>query len=145
MDLFAVAMITFRGAGYSLTVPEQWPRLATPQHLVVFLGAEVDGVRSSITLSRFEGEAAVAAEAARSDQLRRFADYEVLTEWAAGDNFYRRYRWLHGASVRVLQHQLFASRLVLTCSRVECQQTGSDEEVFLAAVESLQVLPIKQG
>ncbi len=145
MDLFAVAVIAFMGAGYSLTVPAQWPRLATPQHVAVFLGAEVDGVRSSITLSRFEGETAVAAEAARSDQLRRFADYEVLNEWAAGDYFYRRYRWLRGGSVPMLQHQLFASRLVLTCSRVDCQQTGSDEEVFLVAVRSLRVQPIKQG
>lgn len=137
-----MAMIVFAGAGYSLTVPARWSRLATPHHLAVFLGAEVDGVRSSITLSRFAGETAAAAAAARSDQSRRFADYEVLAESAVGGRIYRRYRWIHGGRVPMLQHQLFASRLVLTCSRLECQQTGSDEEAFLVAVESLRVQPV---
>ena len=142
MDLIAVALITYVGNGFSIEVPRDWQRLATPQHLAVFLGEESKGIRSSMTLSCCAGASDHAAAAARSDHSRRMSDYEVIDEsLGGGDSFYRRYRWVHDRDVPMIQHQLFTGGVVLTCSRVECLSTNPVEAVFLAANSSLRVNP----
>jgi hypothetical protein len=137
-----VAVITYVGNGFSIEVPRDWQRLATPQHLAVFLGEESRGVRSSMALSHFAGASDHAAAAARSDHSRRMSDYEVIDESQdGGDSFYRRYRWVHDRGVPMIQHQLFSRGVVLTCSRVECSSTDQVEAVFLVATNSLRVNP----
>lgn len=132
-------MITYAGNGFRMAVPCRWSRLATDQHLAVFLGSAVDGVRPSMTISRYRGSAIDAARRAREDHADRFEGHEVLHESAGRDSFYRRYAWAGRDGLRIIQHQLFAAGLVLTCSRVDSASTASDERVFVAAIRSLRV------
>lgn len=137
-----MAVISYVGNGFSIEVPRDWQRLATPHHLAVFLGRESTGIRSSMTLSRCAGASDHAAAAARSDHSHRMSDYEVIDESpGGGDSFYRRYRWVHDSGVPMIQHQLFAGGVVLTCSRAECSSTDPVEAVFLVATNSLRVNP----
>jgi len=137
-----VALITYLGHGFSIEVPRDWQRLATAQHLAVFLGEGWKGIRSSMALSSCPGASDDVAAAARSDHSRRMSDYEVIEESPGEDgSFYRRYRWVHESGVPMIQHQLFTGGVVLTCSRVECSSPDPVEAVFLAAISSLRVNP----
>jgi len=131
-----VAVITYLGNGFSLLVPADWDRLATVNHVAVFLGPAADGIRSSISLSRFAGRADGAAESARVDHGDRYHNYEILFESPGIDSFYRRYTWKLNET-RILQHQLFAPGLLLTCSRAG--SLVADEKAFRKAIASLRV------
>ncbi|MDF1596752.1 MAG: hypothetical protein P1T08_11795 [Acidimicrobiia bacterium] len=134
-----MAMITYAGNGFRLAVPRDWSRLANEQHIAAFLGRSVDGVRSSMTISRYRGSAIDAAGRAREDHVDRFDGHEVLHESSGCDSFYRRYAWAGPDGLRIIQHQLFAAGLVLTCSRVDSASTEGDEKMFVAAIRSLRV------
>jgi hypothetical protein len=135
-----VAVITFVGRDFSMDVPAEWRRLATADHVAVFLGVECCGVRPSMTLSRFEGSAGRAAAAARADHAARFPGYEVLREWQPDLQSTRRsYRWVRHGARPIIQHQLFVDGVVLTCSRSDSSSCESAEEVFQVALGSLSV------
>ena len=131
-----MAVISYLGNGFSLLVPADWDRLATANHVAVFLGPATDGVRSSISLSRFPGTAHGAAESAKVDHDDRYHNYEISFESSGIDSFYRRYTWML-KETRILQHQLFAPGLLLTCSRAD--SSVADERIFRDAVASLRV------
>ena len=135
-----MAVITFVGRGFSMDVPAEWRRLATADHVAVFLGEECCGIRPSMTLSRFDGPADRAASAARADHAARFPGYEVLREWQSDLQSTRRsYRWVRQGAGSIIQHQLFADGMVLTCSRADSSSCESAEEVFQVALGSLRV------
>lgn len=132
-------LIEYVGNGFSVRVPAEWARLATPEHVAVFLGGEMDEVRSSMALTRFSGSVIDAASQAKADHTERFQDYELLHESAGRRAFYRRYAWTHVQGVRLLQHQLFVEGLLLTCSRVDAPATATDDRFFESAIRSLRV------
>ena len=133
-------MITFVGSDFSVDVPAEWRRLATADHVAVFLGEECCGIRTSMALSRFDGPAGWAATAARADHAARFPGYEVLREWQPDRQSIRRtYRWVQHGGRSVIQHQLFVDGMVLTCSRADSSSCEADEKVFQVAMGSLRL------
>ena len=133
-------MITFIGSDFSIDVPAEWRRLATADHVAVFLGEECCGIRTSMALSRFDGPAGWAATVARADHAARFPGYEVLREWQPDRQSIRRsYRWAQHGGRSVIQHQLFVDGMVLTCSRADSSSCEAVEEVFQVAIGSLRV------
>jgi hypothetical protein len=92
-----------------------------------------------MTISRYRGSAIDAAGRARQDHVDRFEGHEIVHESAGRDAFYRRYAWAGRDGLRIIQHQLFATGLVLTCSRVDSASTAGEEKVFAAAFRSLRV------
>ena len=142
MGRIPLAVITFVGSDFSIDVPAEWRRLATADHVAVFLGGECCGVRTSMALSRFEGPASRAATAARADHAARFPGYEVLRELQPDLQSIRRsYRWVRHGRRSVIQHQLFVDGMVLTCSRADSSSCEAVEEVFQVAMGSLRISP----
>lgn len=128
-------MITFVGSSFSMSVPSDWLRMATPEHLVVFLDTVAGGSGATITVSRHGVRAGVAASAATADQQLKFRSYRLLHESVGPGAVYRRFRWSRN-SAGVVQHQLFVDGLVVTCSRGEDQLAL--DEVFGLAIRSFR-------
>ncbi len=135
----AVEVIRFRGFDFTVVVPAAWARLATPRHLVVFLGEEHLGIRSSIAVSRFAAPLHDAALSARDDHLRRFRVLEVLHESVRPAAVYRRYLRDHTTGARLREHQLFGPGLLVTCSRLDASSTDDDERAFGIALRTFAV------
>ena len=134
-----MALIEFVGNGFSIHVPAGWSRLATADHVAVFLGEMTGGVRSSMALTRFSGTVGDAASTALADHQERFKQYQLLHESASRLAHYRRYGWVHPNGSPVLQHQLFVEGMLLTCSRIDEFGSEGDDRVFLTALKSLRV------
>ncbi len=135
----AVEVIHFRGFDFSVVVPAAWARIATPRHLVVFVGDEHLGIRSSIAVSRLTAPLHDAARYARADHLRRFRGLELLHESVQQRAVYRRYRREHSTGAGLLEHQLFGPGLLVTCSRIDASATDDDERAFGVALRTFAV------
>ena len=143
-----MALIEYVGNQFSVAIPSDWIRIATPHHLVVFLDAAPGGSGATITVSRHGVSAKESAGSAIADHQARYASYELIHESVRPCAVYRRFRWRRDGGAGVVQHQLFVDGLVVTCSREE----GDDplDEAFGVAIQSFrirsgEVTPSDQG
>ncbi len=136
-----MALIRYVGHDFTVVVPAEWARVATPRHLVVFIGREVGWVRSSMAVSRLTLPPRDAARFAAADHIRRFDGFELLDESVKSTAVYRRYRREHPGGERLMEHQLFGSGLLLTCSRVDRPETTGDEDCFGIALRTFGAAP----
>ena len=136
MDCVPLELITYEGGRFALAVPSDWVRLATADHLAVFLdNMEVSG--ASITVSRHGLVAAEAAGAAAADHHSRFPSYRLDHESVGRNAVYRRFRWRQEDGTGIVQSQLFVDGLVVTCSRNE-DQVGLDR-LFGQVIQSFRI------
>ena len=136
-----MALIEYVGNQFSVAIPSDWVRMATPHHLVVFLDAVPGGSGATITVSRHGVSAKESARSAIADHQAKYPSYQLIHESVRPCAVYRRFRWSRDDGAGVVQHQLFVDGLVVTCSREE----GEDplDEVFGAAIQSFRIRSVE--
>lgn len=132
--------MNFRGPSFTMQVPTNWFITSSPQFQAMFVAPPAsDGLRANLAVAITPVSAEVTvqsvAEAARQNQQKEYAEYEMLAEGSfptnEGPGFQRQYKWYNRErDVHIMQRQVFyvSGQMLYTLTATR-QEIGDATEI----------------